>query len=403
LLVALLKNGSPISLLDDWTKQQLERLRKQEIFVCPVCKSEVVLKIGKKRISHFAHRKEAVCAIESETESSYHLAGKADLYKWLKRQDIEVQLEPYIQRIRQRPDLLAVYKRKVYAIEYQCSTISEEMFHKRTASYMKAGIQPIWIVGAHRLHYIHSHFLKLSSFQWLFAQYVSSTSFPVIFSYCPKTQRFFRIFPLIPLSVCTTYSISTIHRMEHLSFAELFTRTSISFPNLFWEKWRLQKRRWRLTYMMYRNKENRFVCSCFYKHNITPALFPIEAGLPLKYGCFFETLPFVWQTYVLIIIMKKQTNSIFSFSDVYSSFSQMVRTGKVRIRNFSTGISNHYSRAINEYLLLLVQLGYLQRIERTTFQIIKPFTIPKTIEEALQKDTELLETIRKSDFLLKYE
>jgi competence protein CoiA len=395
LLVALLKNGSPISLLDDWQMEQLDLLRKKETFICPVCKHEVVLKIGRKRITHFAHRKDAVCTIEHEKESFYHLSGKADLFQWLKKQSFDVQLEPYLPAIQQRPDLLLSYKGKTYAIEYQCSTISEELFRKRTASFIKAGIQPLWILGANRFRRSSNYSFRLSSFQWLFASPTQSQSHLLIFYYCPQTKQFFRIVPLVSFSVYNTFSTAMIDRIERLSFETLFHIDAISLPNMFWHEWFMQKKRWRLTFPLYPTKENRFVCMYFYEHNLVPSLFPIEAGLPSKYGYLFATPPFIWQTYILIM-MKKQKNGTFYFSDIYSSISKMVRARKLKVRNLPL----HYFRAIDEYLFLLVQLGYIKIVNSTTFQLIKSFTVPKTIEEALKMDYKLLKVIEKQSFII---
>jgi competence protein CoiA len=396
LLVALLKNGSSISLLDDWRMEQLDLLRRKETFICPICKNEVVLKLGRKRITHFAHRREAACTIEHETESSYHLSGKADLFKWLKRQRLEVKLEPYLQSIQQRPDLLLSYKGKTYAIEYQCSTISEELFRKRTASFLKAGIKPLWILGANRFHRSSTSSFRLSTFQWLFAYPALPQSYLLILYYCPKTKQFFRLVPLASFSVYNTFSTVMIDSAERLSFEKLFQIDDISLPSMFWHEWFMQKKRWRLMFPFYPTKENRLVCMYFYKHNIVPALFPSEAGLPIKYGYLFETPSFIWQTYILIMMMKKQKNGMFHFSDIYSSISQMVRTRKLKVRN----LPFHYFRAINEYLLLLVQLGYIKIVNSTTFRLIKPVTIPKTIEEALKMDHKLLKIIEKRGFIL---
>lgn len=56
MFVALLKNGETCSLLDDWTIEQLHVLRATQAFFCPVCLKRVQLKIGTKRMPHFAQR-----------------------------------------------------------------------------------------------------------------------------------------------------------------------------------------------------------------------------------------------------------------------------------------------------------------------------------------------------------
>ena len=168
LLVALKDNGKYISLLDDWNRQQLLTLRLSESFFCPVCKSSVQLKIGTKRVFHFAHEEGAECTENNEQETPYHLKGKLLLYGWLKQKYPQTEIEKYIKEISQRPDIYVEVLPHKYAIEYQCSRISYEIFERRTINYVKMGITPVWILGGNWLKIHARNTIKLTPFQWQF-------------------------------------------------------------------------------------------------------------------------------------------------------------------------------------------------------------------------------------------
>jgi competence protein CoiA len=393
LLVALLKNGQSISLVDRWTREQLMDLKNKETFFCPACENEVILKLGNRRIAHFAHKKEGVCAFEHEAESSYHLAGKTDLFHWLQKQSITVKLEPYLHSIQQRPDLLVMDKERMYALEYQCSTISENLFQKRNTHYKKAGIRPIWVIGAHHLQRLSTYRFRLPRFQWLFAQYVSfSSPQPLIFYYCSQTKQVFRLVHLIPFSPYYTFSVPVIEKLNDLHFYDFLSYPSVSLPSSFWNEWLSQKKKWRLTFTMYQNKMNRSICSDFYHHHILPALFPSEAGWPLTHSYLFETPAFIWQTYILLSLSTNQQP--ISLSSIYAFIKRKITDGRITVRKLPLANAYHYTRVVYEYLQLLTQLGYIQWKNRNTLQQIQPWTFPKTIEEAFNEDKRLLEMIK---------
>ena len=167
MFIALFENGEVCSLLDGWTVEQLQRWRETKSFICPVCFGRVQLKIGTKRMPHFAH--ETKCTIETERETAAHLQGKQQLYEWLTNEKIEVEVEKYLRHIQQRPDVFVRHMQHMYAIEYQCSVIPFSLFAKRTNAYKNAHIVPIWL-----LHTSHvkrrSLFFQLSSFSRRSAQ-----------------------------------------------------------------------------------------------------------------------------------------------------------------------------------------------------------------------------------------
>ena len=137
MLIAINKNGkrfNALDLLDTDTKQK---------YICPACQSDLILKKGKIKCPHFAHRSLNECHSWSENESSQHLSLKIQFYKWFGLTE-KVALEYYLPDLKQTPDLLVNDK---IAIEIQCSTLSLERLIERTENYRKHGFYVIWLMG----------------------------------------------------------------------------------------------------------------------------------------------------------------------------------------------------------------------------------------------------------------
>lgn len=145
MLVALNYKKQPIILSKKIDLAHLRKLRQQQFF-CPQCFKPVILKAGTIKIPHFAHKQKSNCdQLFSEGETINHINGKLQLFEWLQSKRVRVELESPITSLNQRPDLLAKIQKTQYAIEYQCSPISRDMFIKRTTGYQKQNIYPIWI------------------------------------------------------------------------------------------------------------------------------------------------------------------------------------------------------------------------------------------------------------------
>ena len=130
----------------EYTRQALQQHRQQEKFYCPQCQQEVQLKIGTINMPHFAHVANQACdRLFAEGESTLHLKGKIQLFEWLKKLGHTVELEPYLSKLAQRPDLLLTKQDQLIAVEYQCSAISYEKWCARTDGYRKERIAALWL------------------------------------------------------------------------------------------------------------------------------------------------------------------------------------------------------------------------------------------------------------------
>ncbi|MFJ7932888.1 competence protein CoiA [Sporosarcina sp. NPDC096371] len=147
MLVAKEKDGKLMVLTPKFTRDQLKTWRKSQLFFCLQCNSRVHLKVGDIVIPHFAHERDAACpTLFSEGESKEHLEGKQQLYLFLQKQKMCVELEPFLHVLSQRPDLLVTTMASSIAIEFQCSTIPISTIQSRSAGYRSVGVKPIWIL-----------------------------------------------------------------------------------------------------------------------------------------------------------------------------------------------------------------------------------------------------------------
>lgn len=144
MFIATSKSHGRCNLLD-YTRQEIELFRKVT-WSCLSCQTPVTLKNGSQIAPHFAHRAEASCQSFSEGESEEHLRGKALLAQWCEQDNLVYELEAYLPELQQRPDLLID---ETIALEFQCSRLPLELLVKRTENYLAHGYTVIWIFGSH--------------------------------------------------------------------------------------------------------------------------------------------------------------------------------------------------------------------------------------------------------------
>ncbi|MBF0780437.1 MULTISPECIES: competence protein CoiA [unclassified Granulicatella] len=135
---------------NQWCHASQVSREKETCYFCPSCRCKVYLRQGRNRTAHFVHYKKCDQDTFSEGETEEHIQGKLLLYNWLSQCEGSVELEPYLPKLKQRPDLLYTTCTQKIAIEFQCSPITCEKMLERTQGYERAGYKVIWIVG--RMH-----------------------------------------------------------------------------------------------------------------------------------------------------------------------------------------------------------------------------------------------------------
>lgn len=113
-------------------------------FKCPSCGCETILKKGKVKIHHFAHKPPIFCEY-GKGESETHRQCKINIYKELQLipEVTECELEKNFGSV--ISDIFFVFNDFKIAIEVQISNLTMTQIIERTTKYQQLGISVIWI------------------------------------------------------------------------------------------------------------------------------------------------------------------------------------------------------------------------------------------------------------------
>lgn len=371
MLVSKTNQGKWINVADNLDNDYLIRLRKEERFFCPECKEEVILKIGTKRISHFSHKKGSVCIESYERESEYHLKGKLQIFKWLHSQDVNPVLEDYEQAIAQRPDISFIYNGSKYAIEYQCSPIPTELFLKRTFTYTKANIIPIWILGGKHITRKGYSAASLSSFEYLFLRKTASHQW-FLQAFCPISNDLISLKNIMPFSiknVHTQFSVTNLTKAKLNDLLQPSTNQAFSL-----NKWRTEMRKWKNTAALYGTPKNKFLQE-LYSNALIPSLLPPAIGLPVVHLPYIETPPIQWQSYIILDLLKQELST--TLEHILQSFHARIRKQDVKLRPLPLCPNNNYQHAVKEYIDILLATNIVQKMSDNHLKLNHPLVIAK--------------------------
>jgi competence protein CoiA len=361
ILTACSEEGRLIILSTELERQELRRWRQTERFYCPQCKSPVQLRVGELVIPHFAHRKDAACITSfSEGESQQHLNGKRLLYQFLTEGGKEVELEPLLNKISQRPDLLVKIGKTKFPIEFQCSTIPITHLEERTDGYRRAGMEPVWILHTPAKFNNLPEGIGIFQFSKFQEWFIVSTSLEenVLFTFNPLTQTFHYFSSLLHVAGQRYIGMHRVLPLEYQIFP--FARPRAPAEN--------DIRQYGNLYVTQRQKDlqnrillNRkgikdpFLRSC-YEMKMLPTQLPSWIGVPVIGNQSFREADVEWQ-FRLIHFLKR--NRI-SFSDV-STYA---------IERFVHGFDKKFTgqfEACENYLQFLNRFGISDAVQKTDF------------------------------------
>ncbi|MCC3645330.1 MAG: competence protein CoiA [Bacillota bacterium] len=363
MLVASLENGVRISLIGSHSIPALQQYRENHNFYCPECKEKVIMKIGKKKIPHFSHRKGSECPERYERESEYHMSGKVLLFQWLKKKGLNPILEPFYPEISQRPDIGVHYEGVHYALEYQCSSISEELFIKRTEAYLKAGIVPIWILAGKSIKRMGKTKISLSGFQYLFLRQAASGHW-VIPSFCPTTKSFINIHQIQPLTVrnaCAHYDVKPIFQADPAILFNPYFKNNLNI-----DEWKREVRKIKNSLSHNSGAIRNNFLQDLYSRSIAPSFLPPEIGLPVRHSPYIETSPIQWQSYLFMDIIGKERP--FSLPQMIAAFCNRVKNNDIKIRSIPLVQTGSEIHAIKEYLDVLINLNIVKHAEKGLYK-----------------------------------
>ncbi|MGG0290043.1 competence protein CoiA family protein [Bacillus pacificus] len=378
LFIAKRENGEKINLLYPHDEELLHSMRKRESFLCIACGKKVLMRLGKQKKWHFAHKKEDSCLAFYEAESMYHRHGKELLYRWFKRQNFHVDIEHYLPEIQQRPDIFIERAGRKVAIEYQCANLSIEQLYKRTYSYWRAGIQVIWIIGGNQLKKHSAYWVKFSS---LMAFSLQSYPQPLLIFFCSKQKSFMKCAFLTSFSTSVAFSHIIYLPTETTTFEMLFS--SVPFQKEILEReWKKRKDYFRKNALPIWNYNHKSLLRLLYQCKCTPANFPSEIGVPLPSSFAFQTNPFIWQAFLYMkCIGELAVGDYISLPYVWSYIKKYTK------RRMLPYFSQHiWKVAVTEYMTFLCYTGILRKVGTYKYQKIRGIVMVKPEEEIMKYD-----------------
>ncbi|MDN4492295.1 competence protein CoiA [Ureibacillus aquaedulcis] len=298
MLVAHTELNKPFILHSSIPLATLHQLRKTEKFYCPLCKQQLLFKIGSLKIPHFAHSSLSNCEnLFSDRESETHLKGKEQLYSLFRALELDAQLEAYLPSIQQRPDiLLERTTNQPLAIEFQCSPISIEKLMDRNNGYKREGISPIWIPNTpDKIVKKGIQKISISKNYQLFKQ--NTKHHPYLMTYNPKVRQFFYLSNLLYL-----------HGNRFISKVQTIPLTSQKFPfylpkpitkeefEQFWLIYQQTKHNYlQSRVLLNRSGVNDLLLRSAYELRMNLHSLPNYIGIPLKGSEGLEVFSVDWQ------------------------------------------------------------------------------------------------------------
>jgi len=371
------------------TKLEIEKIKSEKYeFHCPTCGSSVIMKAGSVMIPHFAHQSSMDCPQQEGGESVYHEQGKLMLYRWLRSQHLDAQLEVFIPEINQRPDILLQVNNRLIAIEYQCARIPQEEVRSRNQGYIEKGIIPIWIIGANRLKRKSRHHFKVDQLTLKFLHQFSSHSPKLLYYFCPNTLQFISVHDISIQRNGTGLGKIYVRSLPQLTFKDIFIPHWL--PNdLFWKMWHKEKKRFRLQKKKLYGEELAWQQWLYLKHTHLEYL-PSIIHLPTASQFRMKTPSWNWQSRICLEIL-----------DPLSVGQTFHLKACIRLLHRQIIPSSYFplihaagELPVTQYLRLLEQIDIIEEIAEETYRKITPLTFHKHIEDSLHADEILINQLK---------
>ncbi|WML43389.1 competence protein CoiA family protein [Neobacillus sp. PS3-40] len=379
MLTAKTKTGKKLCLGYKYKKETLLYLRSKEEFFCPVCEEKVSLKIGDKKIYHFAHQKGGSCREFYENETEYHMKGKLQLYQWLKGQNIAAELEYFDKEIQQRPDILFLYNGNKFAVEFQCSSIPEQLFTKRTENYLKHGYTPLWILGGNHYKKKDNETVSITNFQYLFLRKTKDGQFFLPY-YFPDKKHFHLLYSIFPFSMKNAFGQTLSLSLDKLTISSILDpKVNIKLSD---QAWRKKLEVYQLHWSAYPSPGKKYFLRTLYNLRMNLFLMPPEIGLPILHSWLIQTPAFIWQAYLYIdIFRKKNIGDFITIEEIERSFTNRINKGQIQTRGFPQISIIRPFQAVMEYVFILEKHGVLDCKGGRSFLVRRNIKIPMTNRE----------------------
>lgn len=298
MLVAYTEQNEPFILNSSISQTTLHQLRKSKKFYCPLCKQQLLFKIGSLKIPHFAHVSKSHCENQfSDRESEMHLKGKEQLYGFLSELDLDPQLEPFLPSIQQRPDILFNnHNHQPVAIEFQCSPISSDILCTRNSGYERENISPIWIPNTPD-KIVRKGIQKISLSKNYQQFKLDSKHHPYIMTYNPTVRQFFYLTNLMYLHGNTFISKVQALPLSNQKFPFYIPKslTKNEFKQFFLINQQVKHNYLQARVLLSRNGVNDLLLRSAYELRMNLHELPNYIGVPLKGSEALKVFSVDWQ------------------------------------------------------------------------------------------------------------
>jgi competence protein CoiA len=172
-----------------------------------------------------------------------------------------------------------------------------------------------------------------------------------------------------------------------MKIKQLFTplQDKKGFPK---KAWFQLKDYWRRYTPLTPSSEDIFIRQLICKKDYDIPHLPSEVGLPTPAQFTIKTQSVYWQTWIIIALLHPmKIGSCIKFEKIYKEFELKVDQKIFQVRELPCINESHFSIAIMEYMEILIKLGFLEKIKEQAFIKLKDFQFPKTMKEAVSRDT----------------
>lgn len=339
----------------------LQQLRQTTTFYCPQCQSQIILKIGRVKIPHFAHKRNDACqSAFSEGESAIHLLGKQQLYDFFSTRVDSVALESYIPQLQQRPDLLVTKEKQSYAVEFQCSVIPSELLQSRTDGYVSQSIRPLWLAKTpDKTSKFGLSKISISHFYEQFLSYEQKQ--PFLITYDPSMKRFIYYNQLIYVQGRTW--LANVQPLsldnQHFPFLQPRPLTNLQFEQMMLLYQAHRQQFFRAKFLYNRQGVQQLFLRGLYEQKLTYAQLPNYIGIPLLSNESIPLFSAEWQSnlfYFLAIFQCTVSDMTPQKIEAFIRWSRLPNTAAVK-------------KSIEFYILFLSKLrieSITQKVDDTT-------------------------------------
>jgi len=361
------KLGDEIIDLDRLTTSEIMQLNRRRDFFCITCEEPVVFKNGTRKRAHFSHVSKGVSV--SNPESAAHILVKHSMAKWLRNQRIDAIVERRFPTIDRIADVYFEYKNSKYVLEIQKSSMGDAEFKQRILDYGLVDVSVLWI-------FLGDVDKKENTFR--LPSVMIGRGLRRLFHFCVKTAKLWIFEAPVFVSTRNVYAKPVCRRLSGLRVDDLVcgSRNLMYFD----KTWLEIKKHFRIHGWFYATKKEKKLLEQCLIRGFNLSLLPTEVGWPVDGDAIGKHL-FVWQSYVLLTLMKH-----YDLRDVFS-LDHLIRLLGIE---YQTMVRDRARAQVLAYLKWLVMFGIIKERGRY-FEYVKLPKISVTMEEQLSRDKKFVE------------